>query len=114
MKISLRPKDTLCLRRCAVEARGDSYPISLYETFVGTQNENFWTLIIKAIDDDLPLDLSKEDWLIVFKAVNAVIYDRGPEDLFTLTGYDLSDVTSLNLHIHRALTGGTIYTTWDN
>jgi hypothetical protein len=51
------------------------------------------------------IDLSADEWRVMYEAINAVIYGLGPSELVTCTGYDLDAVCSVNLRICAAVWG---------
>jgi hypothetical protein len=51
------------------------------------------------------IDLSADEWRVMYEAINAVIYGLGPSELATCTGYDLDAFCSLNLRICAAVWG---------
>lgn len=109
LKISLNDFDRACLRQCLVQAGGYAGP-ALRE-LTGKDN-TFWDSIIHTIKNNESLVLSKDEWKSIYEGINVVIYELGPEDLHTLTGYDLDDVASMNLAIYRQLQGRNIYCLW--
>jgi hypothetical protein len=51
------------------------------------------------------IELSHDEWRVMYDAINAVIYGLGPSELVTCTGYNLQAVCSLNLRICAAVWG---------
>jgi hypothetical protein len=51
------------------------------------------------------LDLTVNEWRILYEGVNAVIYGLGPRELHTCTGYNLQEVCNINLKICAAVWG---------
>ncbi len=51
------------------------------------------------------IDLSADEWRVMYEAINAVIYGLGPSELATCTGYDLDAACSINLRICGAVWG---------
>jgi hypothetical protein len=59
------------------------------------------------------IDLSTDEWRVMYEAINAVIYGLGPSELATCTGYDLHEVCRLNRRICAAVWGADGELDWD-
>jgi hypothetical protein len=51
------------------------------------------------------IELTAEEWRVVYESINAVVYGLGPGELQTCTGYDLPEVCNINLKICVSLWG---------
>jgi hypothetical protein len=51
------------------------------------------------------IDLSTDEWRVMYEAINAVIYGLGPSELATCTGYALNQACGINLRICAAVWG---------
>jgi hypothetical protein len=51
------------------------------------------------------IDLSADEWRVMYESINAVIYGLGPSELATCTGYQLHEACGINLRICAAVWG---------
>jgi hypothetical protein len=51
------------------------------------------------------IDLSADEWRVMYESINAVIYGLGPNELAICTGYQLDEVCNINLKICAAVWG---------
>lgn len=55
---------------------------------------------------ELPsLNLTSDEWRVMYESLNAVIYGLGPNELHTCTGHNLQEACSINLKICAAVWG---------
>ncbi|MBD2054565.1 hypothetical protein H6F88_00720 [Oculatella sp. FACHB-28] len=53
---------------------------------------------------ELPsIELTADEWRVMYEALNAVIYGLGPSELHTCTGYNLQEACNINLRICAAV-----------
>jgi hypothetical protein len=51
------------------------------------------------------IELTAEEWRVLYESINAVVYGLDPGELQTCTGYDLPEVCNINLKICVSLWG---------
>jgi hypothetical protein len=51
------------------------------------------------------IELTAEEWRVLYESINAVVYGLGPSELQTCTGYNLPEVCNINLKICVSLWG---------
>jgi hypothetical protein len=51
------------------------------------------------------IDLSADEWRVMYESINAVIYGLGPSELATCTGYQLHEACGINLRICAVVWG---------
>jgi hypothetical protein len=56
------------------------------------------------------ISLNRQGWFDLYQLVNAVMYELGPEELFTITGWHLEEMASVArkifVHLHGRYDGG--------
>jgi hypothetical protein len=58
------------------------------------------------------IELTVNEWRVMYESLNAVIYGLGPTELETLTNHSLNDACDINLKICAAVWGAYSGMTW--
>jgi hypothetical protein len=53
----------------------------------------------------LSIELTVDEWRVMYESLNAVVYGLGPSELHTCTGYNLQEACNINLKICTAVWG---------
>ncbi len=105
LTLDLTPQDYLNLHCCLAETGG--YAGDFLRQFIKTIPIDIWWddklssyPLFRCIRETPPqMTLSFQEWLDLYHLINAVKYELGPEELSTITGRTLKEMSSTNRKI---------------
>lgn len=115
IEITFTDEELEQFRQCIKEDGGYASKALAYLT---GKDSIFWNDLLSDIKNaasqsDRVLRFSKEKWVSIYEGINVVMYELGPEELHTLTGYGLQQIASLNLKIYRSIFRAKVYSDWN-
>lgn len=109
------PPNGLAVVRSALLESYAGYAGGFIPEFLDSTNaqlEQLWKIVDDTSKQENTLTLPKKEWRLIFEAINVVIYELGPEELHTITGYELNEFLNTGRVIYASVYKRSNTRTW--